>query len=207
MTLRLPALVIAGVLLGGCGADDRPEPTPAQEAALATLIDAELAVDEQRCMLDGLISSEVAPEAVIDDSTTADEDALLLSLTVECIDDLTDIPAFVEAFVEGAAAEGTTLTDAQARCAIESLGDVDPATALRACVLPPDTTDDPIGLEERVALELELLTTLCTDGNNQACDDLFASAPPDSDASEHGRTCAGQLPDSEGRRCYLDLDA
>ncbi len=201
----LAVLVAIALLAAACrsGADD-PEPTPLQSLAISTLIDAELSADEQRCLLDGLIETGIEPTAVIEGSLSGDDDAELVAVAVECVEDLTEIPGFVESFMEGAALEGTALTEPQARCVIGSIDDVDPAVLIAECLgtddeAAPTPTDD--------ARLVDLLSTACENGNNQACDELYLLAPEGSESFELARTCSGRLPDSIGLRCYLDLDA
>ena len=52
---------------------------------------------------------------------------------------------------------------------------------------------------------LDLLWDACEGGNSQACDDLYLSSPLETEYLEFARTCAGQLPDSVGLRCFVDL--
>jgi hypothetical protein len=201
---RILLIGATSLLLGSCGDDDTFAPTPTEAEAISSLIDAELSTDEQRCMLEGLLESEISPDAVVEGSLSGEDDATVLAVAIECVDDLAQIPAFVDSFIDGAAAEGVTLTDAEARCAIDSLGKVDPTTAITDCI----TVDSDSGAQTFAddAL-LDLLSTACENGNNQACDELYATAPDGSDYLETGRTCAGQLPDSVGNRCFEDLDA
>jgi hypothetical protein len=202
---RLVAVMAAAALIAGaCGAnDDVLEPTPAQAEAISTLITAELSTDEQRCMLEGLIESEIDPAAVTDAALSGEDDATLLAVAVECVEDLTEIPGFVQSFIEGAAQEGAPLSESQALCLIESIDTLDPPAVVAACLDSNQGSDDDPA-EDGVLLDL--LSTACASGNNQACDELYAVAPTGSDYVEIGRTCAGQLPDSVGLRCYLDLD-
>jgi hypothetical protein len=205
MIRLLTILTATALLAAACGSDDAdPEPTPLQTQAISTLIDAELSADEQRCLLDGLIETGIEPASVIEGTLGGDDDAQLLAVAVECVEDLTDIRGFVQSFIEGAALEGTDLTETQARCVIESIDDVDPAVLIARCLdteneSPPTSADD-----DRL---VELLSTACRNGNNQACDELYELAPQGSEPFELARTCAGRLPDSIGLRCYLDLDA
>jgi hypothetical protein len=203
--IRLVAVMaVAALIASACGADDDVlEPTPAQADAISTLITVELSTDEQRCMLEGLIKSEIDPASVIDGTLSGEDDATLLAVAVECVEDLTEIPGFVQLFIEGAAQEGAPLSESQALCLIESVDTLDPPAVVAAC-LGSDQGSDDDPTEDEVLLDL--LSTACENGNNQACDELYAVAPTGSDYVEIGRTCAGQLPDSAGLRCYLDLD-
>jgi hypothetical protein len=204
VTRLVAVMSVAALIAGACGAnDDVIEPTPVQAEAISTLITAELSTDEQRCMLDGLIESEIDPAAVIEGVLSGQDDATLLAVAVDCVEDLTQIPGFVQSFIEGAAQEGAPLTETQALCLIESIDTLDPPAVVAEC-LGADQGPDDNPLDDRVLLDL--LSTACAGGNNQACDELYAVAPQGSDYLEVGRTCAGQLPDSVGLRCYLDLD-
>lgn len=191
--------VTVGLLGAACG-DDDPGATPEQEDAIATLIDAELTTDEQRCVLEGLIDTGIAPAAIVDGAITGDEDAELLGVATSCIEDLTRIPSFVDAFIEGAAAEGTSMTRDEAVCAIRHLEADDPARAVAECLSTdapesPTDGDDPDGAstygDDAV---LDLLWDACDAGNNQTCDELTATSPEGSDYQQHGRTCAGRAP-------------
>lgn len=199
---RTAAAVIAVVLLAaGCGDDAEPAPqaTPVQTDAIAMLIDTELSSEEQACLLEGLIETEIDPNSVVDGTLTGDDDATLLAVTYGCIDDLAAVPGFVESFIAGAAEEGAVLTDEQARCAIGTLGDVDPTEALAECLADSVSENDDTQL-------LDLLADACRNGNNLACDELYDLSPIGSPEEELGRTCAGQLPDSVGLRCSVDID-
>ena len=195
------ALTVAALVAGACGGGG-PGPNPEQTAALSTLIETALTGTEQRCLLAGLVRSEIAPQTIIDGDMTAEQDTEMMAITLECIEDLSRIPAFVELFIEGAADEGMFLTEAQARCAIDSLGDTDSTTAIAACLddasggSSADHGDDEI---------LDLLRDTCERGNNQACDELHLTSPLGSGYEELARTCAGRLPDSVGARCFDDL--
>ena len=200
MLLRLGAcLCAATVFAAGCGDDGAPEATPEQADALATLIDAELTGAEQTCLLQGLVDTEIDPGDVVADQLSADDDAELLAVTVECVDDLAAVPGFVESFIEGAAEGGVVMSDEQARCAIDTLGEVDPTEAIAMCLASSAPDDDDSEL-------LSLLAEACTNGNNLACDELYDLSPIGTAEEELGRTCAGQLPDSVGLRCSIDLD-
>ena len=185
-----------------CGDDAGPTATPEQAEAIATLIDAELSAEQQRCVLQGLIDTGIDPQSVVERTITGEEDAALLGIAVACVEDLTAIPAFVQSFIEGAAAEGTTFTLDEAICAINSLDDPDPTRAIADCV-SESAIEGARGYGDDDVLDL--LWDACEGGNNQACDELYDSAPLDSDYLEFARTCAGQLLDSVGRRCFVEL--
>lgn len=205
------ALAVTVGLLGAACGDDGPTATPEQDDAIAALIDAELSTDEQRCVLEGLIDTEIAPTAIIDGSITGDEDAELLGVAAGCIEDLTRIPSFVDAFIDGAAAEGTSMTRDEAICAIRHLEADDPARAVAECLSAdaPGTTTD-VG-DDRPGVStygddavLDLLWDACEAGNNQTCDELTATSPEGSDYQRHGRTCAGRAPDG-ATNCFDEL--
>jgi hypothetical protein len=196
------AALVSVALLSGCG-DDGLDVSDTEAAALAALTEDDLSTDEQRCLLGGLIETGIDPVEVVDGTLAADQDATMLAVTVECIDDLTRIPAFVDSFIAGAAEEGVTLTPDQARCAIGSLGeDGDAAAAIADCI----TIDDGDAVTYGDDAVLDLLWDGCTAGNNQICDELFQVAAPGSGYAEHGRTCAGRLPGGDGFECFAELD-
>jgi hypothetical protein len=204
-TLCVAAALV--VVTGACGDDAAPDATPEQAEAIGSLIDADLTDDEQRCILEELIATGIEPLAILDGTVTGDEDAELLAIAVTCVEDLARVPAFVQSVIDASAESGTTITEAQAICVIERMADDDPVSAAAECIDgiegngerpgPIDTYgDDPT---------LDLLWDACERGNNQACDELYVSAPLDSGYLDYARTCAGQLPDSVGLRCFLDL--
>ncbi|GJM38337.1 MAG: hypothetical protein DHS20C19_17040 [Acidimicrobiales bacterium] len=193
------------VTLAGCG-DDGPAATAEQNDAIARLIDAELSDSEHRCVLEGLIQTGIAPSAILTDEITADEDTELIGVTVGCIDDLTRIPAFVEAFVTAAAAEGTDMTQPEAICALEHLEADDPAAAVAECLggepTAPDDEDDEFSYGDDEVFDL--LWDSCASGNNLVCDELAATAPVDSGYEAFGRTCAQRLPEG-AISCFDEL--
>lgn len=205
--MRAGFLFVVPALLGlvACGDDTGADPSPRESEAIATIIDAELTDDEERCLLDGLDATGVGAESVIDGTLDGDGDSALFAVAVTCVDDLAQIPAFVQVFIDSAATEGVTITPDEARCAIDTLREVDAETAIARCV-------DLGGIDDRENDDapdeayLALLTESCEGGNNQACDELYEVAPSESVELEVGRTCAGRLPDSIGLRCFLDLD-
>lgn len=189
-------------VLAGCG-DDGPTATPEQNEAIARLIDAELTDAEQRCVLEGLIETGIAPSAILADEITADEDTELIGVTVGCIEDLTRIPAFLEAFIAGVAAEGTDMTEAQATCALELLESGDPAAAVAECLPDQPTADDDEFTYGDDAV-FDLLWDSCASGNNLVCDELAATAPAGSGYEVFGRTCAQRLPEG-AVNCFDEL--
>jgi hypothetical protein len=192
--------------VGSCGDDAAPAATPVQADAIAGLIDAELTNDEQRCILQELIATGIEPQAILDGTVTGDEDAELLAIAVTCVENLSRVPAFVQSVIDASAESGTPITEAEAICVIDKMADQDPVTAAADCIQGSGEStnsrrvdaygDDPT---------LDLLWDACEGGNNQACDELYNSAPLSSAYLEFARTCAGRLPDSVGLRCFLDL--
>ena len=204
----LAALTALILIAAGCGDDDAPDATPAQAEAIANLIDADLSDDEQRCVLTGLIDSEVEPESVIDGSVTGEEDAELLAVAVSCIEDLGSIPAFVQSFIDGAALEGAALTPSEAACAIRGIGTENEAAAMTACLGETYTAPDNAAASDlRYGDDhtLDLYWDACASGNSQVCDDLYAAAPTGSEYLEFARTCGNERPDSVGFRCFDEL--
>lgn len=200
---RLAAFLAAVVLLAtACGDDGPPEATPEQAEAIGSLIDADLTAEEQRCILEELIATGIPPEAILDGSITGDQDAELLAIAVSCVDDLASVPAFVQSVIDASAESGEPFTEEEAICVIGKMADDDPVTAAADCIESADPLtvddygDDPI---------LDRLWDACDDGNNQACDELFGTAPLGSAYLDFAQTCAGRLPDSVGLRCFLDL--
>ncbi|MDW3220444.1 MAG: hypothetical protein R8F63_17685 [Acidimicrobiales bacterium] len=200
---RVLALGLAfAMALAGCGDDGRAA-TPEQNEAIARLIDAELSDAEHRCVLEGLIGTGIAPSAILDDEITAEEDTELIGVTVGCIDDLTRIPAFVEAFIVAAASEGTVMTQAEAICALEHLEADDAAGAVAECLANESAAADDVftyGDDE----VFDLLWDSCASGNNLVCDELAATAPAGSGYEEFGRTCAQRLPEG-AVNCFDEL--
>ncbi|MEZ5166080.1 MAG: hypothetical protein R2695_06165 [Acidimicrobiales bacterium] len=135
---------------------------------MAALVGPDLTYGQEQCMLRGLVASDVPPESVIDGSLPDEDKALLLSVAAECIDDLSEQPAFVDAFRDAVAA-GT------------------------GAVATPDAA-------------LDAYRTACETGNNQACDDLFARTTEGTESHDLARSCAGRLPESDGGRCFADLE-
>ncbi|MEM9464786.1 MAG: hypothetical protein AAGA90_05415 [Actinomycetota bacterium] len=201
--MRSPIRAVAAVasialLAAACGGDD--EPTAEEQEAVGLLIDAELSLDEQRCVLDGLQRLEITPEQIITADLTPDDEGEVLGVSLECVEDLASIEAFVDSFIAGAADAGTELTREQARCEIRALDESGKDEAILACLegaaAPQAEGDDPV---------LDLLVEQCRRGNNQACDELFADAPADSEYATYGQTCGNRLPDGEGLSCFETL--
>ncbi|MEQ8841669.1 MAG: hypothetical protein RIB98_11860 [Acidimicrobiales bacterium] len=203
-------LTVAALATGvvACGDDAGPVATPEQTEVIGTLIDTDLTGDEQRCILEELIASGIEPEAVLDGTITGDEDTELLSIAVSCVDDLSRVPAFVESVIDASAETGTPFSETEAICVIEQMAADDPVAAAADCLEDEAGDTDPNAAavdtygDDRT---LDLLWDACDDGNNQACDELYNSAPIDSGYLEFARTCGGRLPDSVGLRCFADL--
>ena len=195
------ALAIATIALAAaaCGGDDHA-PSAEETEAVGLLIDAELSLDEQRCVLDGLQRLGITSTQIVEGALSPDEEGAVLGVSLECVDDLASIEAFVDSFIEGAADAGTVMTREQARCAIRALDDSGRDAAILACLdgatAPQAEGDDPV---------LDLLVEQCRRGNNQACDELFADSPAGSEYETYGRTCANRLPEGEGLTCFDTL--
>jgi hypothetical protein len=204
----LATLATLVLIAAGCGDDAAPEATPVQAEAIANLIDADLTEVEQRCILTGLIDSEVKPETIIAGTVTGEEDAEMLAVAVSCIEDLGSIPAFVQSFIDGAALEGAVLTPAEAACAIRSIGTENEAAAMTACLGETNTAPDDVVVSDLGYGDdptLDLYWDACESGNSQVCDDLYEAAPTGSGYLEFARTCGNELPDSVGFRCFDEL--
>lgn len=190
----MAAAAVFALTVSGCGDDG---PTSEERKAIDTLVDAELSVDEQRCVLDGIEALGIPPAEIIADGLTTEADGEVLAATLECVEDLASVEGFVDSFIEGAADEGTVLTRDEARCAIRALDDPDPDTALLAClgdrVGGGDFGDDPV---------LDLLVEQCRRGNNQACDELYRTSPIGSDYEAYGRSCGGRAPEGADPSCF-----
>ena len=105
---------------------------------------------------------------------------------------------FVDSFIAGAAEGGTNLTRSEAQCAIRALETDGDEEEILACLSDEtlDSIEDPT---------IDLLSDQCRRGNNQACDELYRSAPEGSDASIYGMTCANRLPKGTGFTCFDEL--
>lgn len=199
---RVTATLLATVALtaAACGADGADPPSATEQAAIDTLIEAELTVDEQRCILDGLGALEITATQIIEGQLDAEQDGEVLDATLECVDDLATVEGFVDSFIAGAAEAGTELSRDEARCAIRALDAADQDAAILTCLGDrageADFGDDPV---------LDLLVEQCRRGNNQACDELHVSSPIGSDYEEYGRTCAGRAPDGAEPNCFDEL--
>ena len=208
MSRVISVAVAAIVLAAACGDDAGPTATPEQNDAIARLIDAELTGDEHLCVLEGLIETGVSPAAIVADETSVEDDIALLDVAVGCIDDLARIPSFVQGFIDGAAAEGTEMTEAEAICAIRHLEADDPAAAAEECLA--DTALDDAGTDDIVADTygdddvLDLMWDACDDGNNLVCDELAALAPAGSAYAAFGATCGQRLPE-RALGCFDEL--
>ena len=91
----------------------------------------------------------------------------------------------------GAADGALSLTESQARCAIDSAQSPDPALAIAECIgsaAPGDIAgygDDTV---------FDLLWDGCETGNSQACDELYVTSPLGSGYEEFARTCGAREP-------------
>lgn len=192
--IRRLGVAMAVVALGGCGVDP---PTDQERLAIDRLVEAELSGDEERCILDGLADLGITAGRIVDGDLNADEDGEVLAATLECVDDLAAVEGFVDSFIAGAAAEGTTLSRDEARCTIRALEADDQDAAIRDClgerVDQGTFGDDPI---------LDLLVEQCRRGNDLACDELFATSPIGSAYETFGRTCGGRHPDGADPTCF-----
>lgn len=192
--IRRLGVAVAVVALGGCGVDP---PTDQERLAINRLVEAELSGDEERCILAGLADLGITAGRIVDGDLNADEDGEVLAATLECVDDLAAVEGFVDSFIAGAAAEGTTLSRDEARCTIRALQVDDQNAAIRDClgerVDQGTFGDDPI---------LDLLVEQCRRGNDLACDELFATSPIGSAYETFGRTCGGRHPDGADPTCF-----
>ena len=145
----------------------------------------------------GLADLGITAGRIVDGDLNADEDGEVLAATLECVDDLAAVEGFVDSFIAGAAAEGTTLSRDEARCTIRALQADDQNAAIRDClgerVDQGTFGDDPI---------LDLLVEQCRRGNDLACDELFATSPIGSAYETFGRTCGGRHPDGADPTCF-----
>lgn len=192
--IRRLGVAVAVVALGGCGVDP---PTDQERLAIDRLVETELSGDEERCILAGLADLGITAGRIVDGDLNADEDGEVLAATLECVDDLAAVEGFVDSFIAGAAAEGTTLSRDEARCTIRALQADDQNAAIRDClgerVDQGTFGDDPI---------LDLLVEQCRRGNDLACDELFATSPIGSAYETFGRTCGGRHPDGADPTCF-----
>ncbi len=194
-------LAVAIIVPVACGDGGDPPLTDEEAAAIASVVDAELGLDEQRCVLQGLVDSGVEPTAILDDTLSVDQEGELLAAAVECVADLSEIEAFVDSFIEGAAESGTVLSREEARCAIRALDATDVDAEILECL--GDRAGEADGYGEDTVLDL--LWDQCGNGNSQACDELFRVAPIGSRYESYGRTCGDLLPESAGLLCFEEL--
>jgi hypothetical protein len=195
--LTVALLGALGLVASACG--DEP-PSADEVAAIDSLVETELTVDEQRCILDGITRLEITASQILADELTAERDGELLATTLECVDDLATVEGFVDSFIAGAGEEGTELTRDEARCAIRALDTEDQGAAIRACL--GDRAGDGAFGDDPV---LDLLVEQCRRGNNQACDELHATSPIGSDYEAYGRTCGGRAPAGAEPSCFDEL--
>ena len=195
--LTIAVIIAIGLVGSACGDDP---PTAEELAAIDTLVETELTIDEQRCILDGITRLRITAAQIVAGELTADQDGEVLSATLECVEDLATVESFVDSFIAGAAEEGTELTRDEARCAIRALDADEPGDAIRAClgerVVDITFGDDPV---------LDLLVEQCRRGNNQACDELHATSPIGSEYETYGRTCGGRAPAGASPSCFEQL--
>lgn len=193
---HLTAAVVASFafLAAACGDDP---PSAEEVEAIDSLVEADLTIDEQRCVLDGISELDITATQIVADELTAEQDGEVLAATLECVDDLATVEGFVDSFIAGAAEEGTTLTRDEARCAIRALDADDQDAAILACLGDRagegDFGDDPV---------LDLLVEQCRRGNNQACDELHVTSPIGSEYEAYGRTCGGRAPEGAEPSCF-----
>ena len=108
------------------------------------------------------------------------------------------VDAVVADFIAGAAEGGTNLTRSEAQCTIRALETDGDEEEISACL-----SDETLNSIEDSTIDL--LSDQCRRGNNQACDELYRSAPDGSDASIYGMTCANRLPEGTGFTCFDEL--
>ena len=195
--LMLAAVCAVALFASACGDDP---PSAEEVEAIDTLVEAELTVDEQRCILGGISGLGITASQIVADELTAEQDGEVLAATLECVDDLATVEGFVDSFIAGAAEEGTELTREEARCAIRALDADDQDAAILACLGDRagegDFGDDPV---------LDLLVEQCRRGNNQACDELYVTSPIGSEYEDYGRTCGGRAPEGAEPSCFDEL--
>jgi len=190
------AAVMVVAACGGGGADNTPNAS--ESLAIETYVGSELSLDEQRCILEGTRVLDIKLGSITADNLTADEDGTLLAIVAECLEDPASFEPFVDSFIAGAAEGGTNLTRSEAQCAIRALETDGDDGEILACLSDEalDSIKDPT---------IDLLSDQCQRGNNQACDELYRSAPEGSEASSFGMTCANRLPEGTGFTCFDDL--
>ncbi len=203
MKLR-PLLLATALVVAACGSDDGVvdrDPTEAEALAIAALVGADLPIDEQRCVLQGIVDLEIDPQQIVDGTLSADADGAMLATAAECVEDLAALDPFVQSFIDGAAESGTVLSVQEARCSIRALDAEDQEAAILECLGDRvgdggDYGDDPV---------LDLLWDQCAAANPQACDELYRDAPIGSRYETYGRTCGDRLVDSAGLECFEKL--
>jgi hypothetical protein len=203
MRLR-PLLLAAALVATGCASDDGVvdrDPTEDEALAIAALVGADLPIDEQRCVLQGILDLEIDPQQIVDRTLSADTDGSMLAAAAECVDDLASLDPFVQSFIDGAAESGTVLSVEEARCSIRALEADDREAAILECLGDRVSDGGDYG-DDQI---LDLLWDQCTAGNAQACDELYRDAPIGSRYETYGRTCGDRLVDSAGLECFEQL--
>ena len=198
-------LVVAAIIIAGCGGGDSAitrDPTAEETLAITALVGADLPLNEQRCVLQGIVDLEINPQQIVDGSLSADDDGAMLAAAAECVDDLASLEPFVQSFIDGAAESGTVLSVEEAQCSIRALESNDQEAAILDC-LGDRVSDDEDYVDDLV---LDLLWDQCSGGNPQACDELYRDAPIGSRYETYGRTCGDRLPDSAGLQCFAQMD-
>lgn len=197
-------LIGASFLIAACGADDGTvdrDPTADEALAIAALVGADLSIDEQRCVLQGIVDLEIDPQEIVAGTLSPERDGAMLAAAAECVDDLASLDPFVQSFIDGAAESGTVLSVEEARCSIRALDADDPETAILECLGDRLADGGSYGDDHT----LDLLWDQCESGNPQACDELYRDAPIGSRYETFGRTCGDRLPDSPGLECFEQL--
>lgn len=204
--MKTRSLLIAGALvIAGCGGDDGVvdrDPTDEEALAITALVGADLPLNEQRCVLQGIVDLDIDPQQIVDGTLSVDADGAMLAAAAECVDDLASLEPFVQSFIDGAAESGTVLSVEEAQCSIRALESNDQEAAILDCLGDRVSEDEGYGDD----LVLDLLWDQCAGGNPQACDELYRDAPIGSRYETYGRSCGDRLPDSAGLECFAQMD-
>jgi len=194
---RALASVAATVfLLAGCSGDAALSID--ETMAIGSIVDAQLTLAEQRCVLNGIAELGVAPAAIVADTITDEQRDQLFAVALECVNDPAQIEQFVDSFIEGAAESGTDLTRDEARCAIRALEQPNADSAVLQCLESSANTIDDFG-DDPV---LDLLWNQCATGNSQACDELAIDAPVGTVYERFGLSCAGSRTETTQVSCF-----